>query len=287
VTAEGLSERRLTTQDCAACVPLSAEPQWNQVAADWRLMIEAGDSFAMFAPGQRLVASGLTVPYDGPFGWISMILVTQPFRRRGLATHLMRRCMDALLAGGRTPALDATPEGRQVYLRLGFQDVYRLTRFVAQAPKPVPAAPPAGATIRPMLASDLPAVAAYDRGPFGAGRATILADLQRRMPAAAFLAEKGGRLHGFALARDGRRCAQIGPVVAEDAATATALTMAALAGIEGPVCIDAGDQHTELAESLKAAGFAPLLPFIRMIHGRSEPYDDPARIFVIGGPELG
>lgn len=287
MSLEGLSERRLTALDCAICVPLSAEPQWNQVAADWRLMIEAGDSFALFTPEQRLVASGLTVPYDGPFGWISMILVTQAFRRRGLATHLMRRCMDALLASGRTPALDATPEGRQVYLRLGFQDVYTLTRFLAQTPKAVPVDSPAGVTLRPMRPGELPAVAAYDRGPFGAGRNYILADLQRRMPGSALVAEKAGRLHGFVVARDGRTCAQIGPVVAEDAQTAAALTMAALAGIEGPVCIDLGDRHTALAETLRAAGFAPLLPFIRMIHGRSEPYDDPARVFVIGGPELG
>ena len=136
MTLEGLSERRLQVQDCAVCVPLSAEPQWNQIAADWRLMLEAGDSFGLFTTEGRLVASGLTVPFDGPFGWISMILVTQAFRRRGLATHLMRRCMDALLTKGLTPALDATPEGRQVYLHLGFKDVYTLTRFFAEKPQP-------------------------------------------------------------------------------------------------------------------------------------------------------
>ena len=131
------------------------------------------------------------------------------------------------------------------------------------------------------------AVAAYDRTPFGAGRDHILADLQRRLSACACVAESGGRLRGFVVARDGRRCAQIGPVVADNAATATALTMAALANIPGPVCIDVGDHHASFVGSLTAAGFSPLLPFIRMIHGRSEPYDDPARIFAIGGPELG
>ena len=55
----------------------------------------------------------------------------------------------------------------------------------------------------------------------------------------------------------------------------------------GPVCIDVGDHHPGLVAACKAAGFSPLLPFIRMIHGRSEPYDDPARIFAIAGPELG
>jgi GNAT superfamily N-acetyltransferase len=285
MTTEGLSERRLQVQDGADCVPLSAEPQWNQVAADWQLMVGTGDSFGLFTPEGRLVASGLTVPFDGAFGWISMILVTQAFRRRGLATHLMRRCMDALLSKGLTPGLDATPEGRQVYLRLGFQDVYRLTRFLAERAQPT--IPSRAVGIRPMRADDLASVAAYDRAPFGAGRGRILADLHRRLPACACVAESGGRLRGFVVARDGRRCAQIGPVVADNAATATALTMAALANIPGPVCIDVGDHHASFVGSLTAAGFSPLLPFIRMIHGRSEPYDDPARIFAIGGPELG
>jgi hypothetical protein len=101
------------------------------------------------------------------------------------------------------------------------------------------------------------------------------------------MAESDGRLRGFVVGRDGRTCAQIGPVVAEDAATATALTMAALASITGPVCIDVGDRHSSFVGSLKDAGFSPLLPFIRMIHGRSDPYDDPARIFAVAGPELG
>jgi GNAT superfamily N-acetyltransferase len=285
MTLEGLSERRLQTQDCNACVPLSAEPQWNQIAADWRWMLETGDSFGLFTPAGRLVASGLTVPFDGPFGWISMILVTQAFRRRGLATHLMRRCMDALLARGMTPALDATPEGRQVYLRLGFKDVYTLTRFFAE--KPEPTGPARSANIRSMRKDDLADVAAWDRMPFGAGRARLLADLHRRLPTCAFVAESDGRLRGFVVGRDGRTCAQIGPVVAEDAATASALTMTALAETPGPVCIDIGDQHSSLADDLKVAGFSPLLPFIRMIHGRSEPYDNPARIFAIAGPELG
>jgi GNAT superfamily N-acetyltransferase len=285
MTVEGLSERRLRVQDRTSCVPLSAEPQWNQIADDWQLMIEAGDSFGLFTPEGRLVASGLTVPFDGSFGWISMILVTQAFRRRGLATHLMRRCMDALLSKGLTPALDATPDGRQVYVRLGFKDIYTLTRFLAEKPQPAPAPP--GVSMRPMRTSDLAAIIAYDRMAFGAGRGRILADLQRRLPACAFVAESDGRPRGFVAARDGRRCIQIGPVVAEDAPTATALTMAALANIAGPVCIDVGDRHSSFVDTLKVAGFLPLLPFIRMIHGRSEPFDDPARIFAIGGPELG
>jgi nucleoside-diphosphate-sugar epimerase/GNAT superfamily N-acetyltransferase len=281
-----LTERRLQEWDVADCVRLSTEPGWNQVGADWRLMIAVGDAFGLF-DGGRLVASGLTVPFGDTFGWISMILVTQQYRRRGLATRLMQRCMEALLEDGLTPALDATPEGREVYRRIGFKDVYRLSRFIAENPRPLAVRTPAGVRIRPMEESDLAAVIAYDSPRFGASRAGIIEVLFHRTAPLAHVAETGGRLCGFGLGRDGRMCDQIGPVVAETEGIAQALLAAALVQADGPVCLDVADRHTATIEALQSAGFTYLLPFIRMIHGRSEPYDDPARNFVIGGPELG
>ena len=94
-------------------------------------------------------------------------------------------------------------------------------------------------------------------------------------------------LRGFVLARDGRWSPQLGPLVADDAPTAASLCRAALATFDGPVCIDVGDQHAALQDWLKRCGFAPQFPFIRMIQGRSKPYDDPKRIVAIAGPELG
>src|SRR5439155_4210460 len=88
-----------------------------------------GDAFGFRVPTGQLVASGLTVLFQGPFGWISMILVTAQYRRRGLATRLMQLCVNALESRGKTPSLDASLEGRQVYLRMGFKEVYATTRM--------------------------------------------------------------------------------------------------------------------------------------------------------------
>lgn len=269
-------------------LPLSREPGWNQVAADWRLMIEHGDGFGISTEAGRLVASGLTVMFDGAFGWISMILVTREFRRRGFATLLMRSCMDALQGHGLTPALDARPEGRGVYLRLGFKDIYRTTRmFAPRGRAAVAGESGTRADVRPMSAKDLPAVIAYDRTSFGAGRGYLLKHLHGRLPAAAFLSEHEGRIGGLVLARNGRTCAQVGPLVAEDAGTAVALLRHALDAIPGPVCLDLADHHHTIRTWLDACGFSPVVPFVRMMHERGMPYDDPWRVFVIAGPELG
>lgn len=269
-------------------LPLSAEPGWNQVAADWRLMIEHGDAFGVSTGSGRLIASGLTVMYDGPFGWISMILVTQEFRRRGLATRLMRACMDALRGHGLVPALDASPEGREVYLRLGFSDVYRTTRMYASGGRAAVAGETAAAPgTRGMSAEDLPGVVAWDLAPYGADRSYMLEHLHGRLPDAAFVAERDGRIRGMVLARDGRTCAQVGPLIADDARTAVALLRRAFDALPGPVCLDIADHHGPIRTWLDSLGFSPVVRFVRMIHERGEPYDDPERVFVIAGPELG
>ena len=60
-----------------------------------------------------------------------MVLVAGDYRRRGLATRLMRRAMDDLAAAGLVPVLDATPDGRAVYRALGFQDSWGFHRLGA------------------------------------------------------------------------------------------------------------------------------------------------------------
>jgi GNAT superfamily N-acetyltransferase len=279
---------RLGLRHIPAALPLSAEPGWNQVEADWRLMIEHGDSFGISTADGHLVATGLTVLYDGPFGWISMILVTEAYRRRGLATRLMEACTEALEAKGTVPALDASPEGREVYLHLGFEDVYRTTRLFTSAGRTaVGGAVPPVPGVRGLEEADLDAVNDYDRKRNGAERAYMLKHLRKRLPQAAFVAEREGGIAGYVMARDGRLCAQIGPLVAEDEATALALLQHALGALPEGVCLDLGDHHAALRGWLDERGFQPITHFVRMIKGRRKPYDDPALIYAIAGPELG
>ena len=107
--------------DVAAGLALSAEAGWNQTADDWSMMIRLGQAFAIAAPDSRLVATALALPYPPDFGWISMVLVHGPCRRRGLGRLLLARAVSELESRGLVPFLDATPAGRPVYERMGFR----------------------------------------------------------------------------------------------------------------------------------------------------------------------
>ena len=107
---------------------LSDEARWNQIAEDWAVFMSPGECYGVRIGG-RLVASAAILPFVGGFGWISMVLVTADSRRRGLASGLMDRCIEAMRRRGAASLLDATPEGAQVYSQLGFRTRCRMARW--------------------------------------------------------------------------------------------------------------------------------------------------------------
>jgi GNAT superfamily N-acetyltransferase len=280
--SDGLIRRPLTEADIGRAHALSADAGWNQVPADWHLMLRNGEGIAVTAPDGTLAATALTHRF-GSIGWISMVLVARVFRRRGIATDLISRCLGLLQARAIMPGLDATEAGRLVYEPLGFQPVYTLSRRVATVTKEEDA-PVSG--VRAATAADLDRIAAYDAEVFGLDRAHILRGLSARAPSLAQIAERNGTMCGFVLGRDGRRAVQIGPLSAENPETAIALVRAALGNVDGLVYLDSLDGQDAFNDYLLSRGFTVQRGFTRMLLGRSTPFDDPRRTFAIAGPEL-
>src|SRR3954470_13652052 len=108
---------------------LSTEAHWNQNEADWRFFLTQGTVFGIRDGDGRLIATAALLPYSGGNAWISMVLVTENWRRRGLATRLVDACLERAAAQGLTPWLDATPAGAAVYGPLGFKPVLELRRL--------------------------------------------------------------------------------------------------------------------------------------------------------------
>jgi GNAT superfamily N-acetyltransferase len=281
------SDHALDASHLPGCLALAAEAGWNQIEADWRLMLGLGRGLGVSTADGRLVATAIMLPYERRFAWISMVLVTESFRRRGIAKRLLRRAVDELVGGGHVPLLDATPAGREVYRQLGFEDCWGMQRFARPAGTSPAAARDDGIDVRPHGPEDWTRVLEFDHVVFGADRSGVLRNLVARVPHAALIAERAGRFCGASFARDGRVATQIGPVIAADEEAARALIAAALAKIPGPVFIDVPDRHARIAAWLCASGFAPQRSLTRMAHGRGRAFDDLERLFAIAGPELG
>jgi GNAT superfamily N-acetyltransferase len=262
--------------DLPRAAALSALIGWNQTEADWRLFATEGAVEALDDGQPALAATAATLPYAPHLAWISMVLVRPDLRRQGHATRLMRWAIQHL-DGTACIALDATPAGRPVYERLGFVAQSGFARW--RLPGPVASA---GVALRPMRAEDLPAAIARDAEAFGAPRTALLRSFFARLPQAAFVAPDGS----FVLARDGQRHPQIGPLVANDAATAQSLLAAAGAALAQPCLVDMRDEASALRAACEAAGGLAERPFTRMSLGAPLP-GDASLSPLLAGPEFG
>src|SRR5262245_42921447 len=229
-------EAPLRAAELGDAAALVAEAGWNQVAADWRIFLDLGTVYAVRNSAGRVIATAATLPYGGRFAWISMVLVAGDYRRQGLASRLMNRCIADLTGAGLVPVLDATPAGRSVYLALGFEDAWGYQRLTRRGTRGGPlAAPPEGVRIQPSDDAVYQDLCGYDATVFGADRTGVLARLRGRVPGADLVAVREGRVCGVLLGRDGRTSTQLGPLVAEDAVIAQALLARGLAAVDGPV----------------------------------------------------
>ena len=292
--AETLRQIDLSPAHAEAGFDLSALIGWNQTVDDWRYILAHGAGVGVLDPEDKLIGTAMALPY-GRFAWICLVLVAPGWRRQGIATRLMDAVVQRQEAAGRIPGLDATPDGREVYRRIGFRDVFCLARYQAErveaaapeAPPTLPGILPDALSVRALEAAHLVRFAAPDRRLFSADRLELLFHLRRRQPGAAFGAWREGRPAGYVLARDGREAVQIGPLAATDDAAAQLLAAAAFDAVSGPVYIDVADVRGSFVRWLESCGFVLQRPYIRMIRGREAGFDDSSLLYAIAGPELG
>lgn len=268
--------------------PLSIEAGWNQNAADWRFMLGAGRGFGLRGADGKWQGSSLVLPLGQRLAWISMVLVTKDRRRGGVGSELLKRCIEEVRAAGAVAGLDATEQGRPIYLPLGFHDLYKISRWHLDRTPATHVLPPQGITLRPLVLADLPRLATYDRPLSGMERPTILAHLATRQPGVAAVAETpSGKIAGFVLGREGRIATSLGPVVADSEATALALIARATASTKPPFIIDVPDAHREIGTWLETEGAVSPRSYMRMTLGTAKGLEDPSHVFALAGPELG
>jgi GNAT superfamily N-acetyltransferase len=245
---------------------LSGEAGWNQNAADWAVFIKHGTVLGL-AMGDRLVATAAALPYGDGFGWISMVLVTAEWRRKGLATRLVSACTSLLRDAGRAALLDASPAATDIYAALGFLPLGTMERWAGQGG----GEPAATASANLVL----------DQLAFGADRGFLLEDFLSRPHNLAFRSPQG-----YAILRQGSSAWQLGPIVAEQS-QATALAIEAIGAASGRVLVDVLDAGKVLIPTLLARGFQLQRPFTRMALGLTALPGNPALMMAAAGPEFG
>ena len=270
---EHISLVELGVSDAPAGLLLSTEAHWNQNEADWRFFLSKGIVFGV-RDRKQLVATAALLPYSAGNAWISMVLVTANWRRRGIATRLVDACLNAATRLGLTTWLDATPDGAGVYGPLGFTPTLQLRRLRLEAP--------AGArALRPLSACSPAEFIARDQRAMGFDRSALLKEFAGR--GGSRMVSSGG---AAALVRDGRTARQIGPLFADNHEDALALVDAIARSEQGPWLLDAVHSQDEFLKGLTGAGWTIERPFQRMRFGRTT-MAAAELPFAVAGPEFG
>jgi GNAT superfamily N-acetyltransferase len=271
---EHLAIVQLDTSDAAGGLALSTEARWNQNEADWHFFLSKGIVFGVRERNGRLAATSALLPYSDSAAWISMVLVTQSWRRRGLATRLVDTCMNSANNLGLTIWLDATAEGAAVYGPLGFAPTLQLRRLRLEQ-TPTAAGGPAS------RAGQLSEFITCDISAMGFDRRELLGVLAAR--SGSKLLSNGDAM---ALIRDGRTARHLGPLFADTPASALGMVRDIIASESGPILIDVVATQNAFLRGLTDTGWTLERSFQRMRFGcaRREATELP---FAVVGPEYG
>ncbi len=245
---------------------LSGEAGWNQTAEDWKIFFTHGTVLGI-TRGDRLVATSAVLPYGDGFGWLSMVLVTSDWRRRGLASRLVAACVSLLRDRGSAAVLDAAPDATEIYAKLGFVPLCQMERWEGDG----------GGVATAYGSVDV----TQDRIAFGADRKFLFEDFLARRGSVGFRSR-----HGFALLRRGAVASHVGPIIAEPA-EAPMLATAAIRAASGRVFIDVLDAGKSFVPTLSSLGFLPQRKFTRMALGLGKLPGEPSHLLAAAGPEFG
>jgi GNAT superfamily N-acetyltransferase len=281
--------RVMTKQDGPAGLRLKELAGWNQTASDWNRFLGASPEGCFVAEENGLVCgTATTICYEDRFAWIGMVLVDPEYRKRGVGTQLLERTIEYLdQRAVPTMKLDATPQGRPLYEKLGFVAECEIERWVLKR-SPGSRAETVKSDCALQTENQLEFILEMDRGVFGADRSSLLRSLRDEKPEFALVDWDDGEPRGYAFGRRGSFADHLGPWMATSEESAERVLDEFLArSLRENVLVDCLSANAMTRELLRVRGFAIARNLTRMYRGPNAYPGNPASLRAIGGPEFG
>lgn len=277
----------MTPDDISPGMRLKETAGWNQTQEDWERFLQASPEGCFVAEQDGRVAGTVTtIVYENRFAWIGMVLVDTQFRGKGIGTALLLEAIDYLDAI-KIPCvkLDATPQGKPIYARLGFCVEYEIERHSLTRELNAKASlAPVGDNIE-----NIEPILEMDREVFGADRSALLRSISASAPELVITNRAvGSGLEGFALGRKGSRADQLGPWVASGVPAAREVLEAFLLhSRRNVVFVDVMKDNPRARGLVAEKGFQFSRSLTRMYRGENAHPGRPDLLCAILGPEFG
>ena len=266
-----LDLHKCTLEDLDELQALSESVNWNQLPADWRNFIELGGVWCM-KNLDRIVGTAAWIPRSSSTVWIGVVITKPEWRGRSIATKLMKKiieessCYDSRL-------LDASAMGEPVYRKLGFKEMYIVSRMGIGG-----ICTPSRLSWKPVSEDDVKKLFPGDPLPM---------QLFKNAPELCKIAENNGKILGYFMGRYGLKSVHFGPLYAENTAIAIDAVneMRAIAG-NAQVTMDIMGYQKDFINLLLENGADLKRDFTRMYHGKYTCAENP-EMFAAAGPEYG
>lgn len=273
--------RNMELSDIEFGLQLCRLTHWNQLENDWRNLFAVSPQGVFIAEYDGVkCATASAVNYGTKIGWIGMVLVHPDFRRKGIASALMNKCIEHLHnLKVETIKLDATDQGKPVYAKLGFMDEQIIYRSVMNKQA-------SAKQIHQKTEMNWEWINKTDLHIFGADRSALLKTLSNNGHFVQML-DSSANTFGYGFARLGFDASYIGPLIASDPNIAEKILTNLLVELpSGPVYIDTLSGNKNSNDLVHSIGFKVARELTRMYLGS---FNDgiTEKIYSVAGFELG
>jgi GNAT superfamily N-acetyltransferase len=279
--------RLVKDADIDSVYALCAKEQWNHSTKVIKRLLDLEPNGCFVAEVDGAFAGQVFSVSFGDVGWIGLMIVDERYRRKGVATTLMKKAVAYLLdSGTRTIKLEAVPDIRGLYRKLGFVDELDSLRYVGTSSKNDRTI---ASNIEPLATEDIERVAEFDSKHFGANRLRLLEELNKDHLENCFFSHISSQVIGYIMAYEMDRGYRIGPWICdpEHPAVARELFAKCLGTFEAgaPLYVGVPAVNAAAGSILSGMGFKLVDKSIRMYLGPKTATSQ--GIFSICGPENG
>jgi len=274
--------RTMRPDEISIAVDWAAAEGWNPGIADAACFASVDpEGFLIAELDGAPVATVSCVNYDARFAFLGFYIVRADLRGEGYGLQIWNAAIAH--AGARVIGLDGVTAQQANYKKSGFQLAYANVRYGGTVASP--AAPRADI----VALNDVPfaAVEADDATVFPAPRSAFLRTWIGAAGHIGCALMRNGRLAGWGVIRPCRKGLKIGPLVADDRASAEAVLSALIAKVRGgEIFLDVPGVNRDAIALAQDFGLAPVFETARMYTGAIPPLRL-QRVFGVTSFELG
>ncbi|MGP1908361.1 GNAT family N-acetyltransferase [Metabacillus sp. JX24] len=238
-------------QDIPDLIDLSQSVGWDYDEREIGTVISSGTIFGHKNSKGKIVSSAAIIPGAASIG---MVIVDEMHRGMGLGKEATQKCIDSVPETC-SVMLISTPEGRNLYEKMGFTPVSSVHKFFCEN-----YLAPAELTFGDVILEDfkeidLNQVVKIDERAFGAGRSVFLRHRLRQAAKCIVAKNLKGDVIGYGAAVSGPENVILGPIVAPDSQIAALLTDRLASLHHGKLRMDVPEGNKEFMQLLMQRGF--------------------------------